>query len=211
MKKVVIYNTPMDPGNRKKTNDRNHNISNISKIDDKVYIHFIRSPRCLKGVPIDDHPDSCSTGCPHDECHLRIHDKRRYLVETASNPTYNILISRAELVWNYFNNVSFVLRTGKIFGLEMHHINADPIDDRFENLAFRDDHRKLEARLSSIRAHIERAQRIFSETRSEDTRLLLSNLKNMLKRESNVKDSPVVEYIIRQQIINLISRGYIRR
>jgi len=210
--KKVIYDTPLDPGNKRKTNDRNHNMSNISKVDDLVYTFFIQSPRCLTGVPVDNHPKSCSIGCPHAVCRLRVHDTVRYLVETASKfeYNYNILLSRAELVWNYFNNVPFILRTGKLFGLMMHHINQIPTDDRFENLAFRDDHSKLEARLSSLRSHIVRAEKIISENNSKESRALFRNLKEMLKREMVVVDSPVVFHIIRQQTIKLILGGHIK-
>jgi len=218
--KKVIYDTPLDPANREKTKEnRNHNLSNISRIDDAVYSYFIQSPRCLNGVPprfqdddnnpIKFHPKSCRPGCPHQECRLRTHDQNRFTIETKSNDVYNILLSRAELVWNYNNQIPFILRTGRVFGLEMHHRNRNPIDDRKENLSFRTDHRKLEGRLRSIRSQIRKAEKIYTETKNKDAKSLISSLSQLLKREADVEDSPDVQHIIREQIAKLVLGGYI--
>lgn len=202
----VEYYTEKDPANI--MGWRNHNLSNIQIINTDIYNYFIQSKEtCLTKIPNKLCENNCVEGCPFRKCPLRIHDIENRTVETASSNDFNILISRAELVWNYHHKIPFILRTGKwcgLTGLTMHHKNGVHYDDRFENLAFITgrEHSKLEGRLKSIKAHIRRAKIIAEDTGHPEAKKLLKNLQSMYKRETNsIKDSEVIEKVIREQMI----------
>ena len=129
------HNTPFDPGNIFKAN---HNGGNIPCIDDDVYNFFFQYGYKCETCKLQF--EEVIPECLID-CKFMIHEcGGRLYVETRQNkklhPKFQIYISRTELVINYHHKFPFIVRTGKLFGFCMHHIDSDWSNDSIENLSY---------------------------------------------------------------------------
>lgn len=202
------YGTPYDPGNIFSWG--NLNISNTTHVNYEMYHFFVQDSKCLECPVTEEYQKRCPF-----ECRFWNHDCRNEpkslggepspVIQTRSQPSwkYRISLSRAELVWNYNEKVPFILRTGGKFRLSMHHKNGNKLDDRYKNLVFRDDHSKLEGRISSFKSLVKKAEKVYKKENTPESKDLFYRLKKKLRDERKVGNSPIVEFIIKEQISKL--------
>lgn len=206
---VHMYETPLDPANNQQR--KNQNRSNILRVTERIYRdlmpHDGECTICLldqqKVIPL------CFRNCPWRAHYV---GGEIWFAESRTGREspldYDFFISRGELMYNYNRRLRFILRTGKFYGIELHHKNGTHSDDRFINLAFRDDHAKLQGRIMRLRTMIRKTEALMAtDPRNVNLRGLLKHLNEMLKVEMKVTDSPVVEFIIREQMAKFALEG----
>lgn len=207
-----MKNELFDPGSEK-VKWGNMNISGVRYISEDMYKYYIQTNDCLT-CPVDKKTqEKCKL-----KCRLRQHycnDESKIVVETASKPgwKYQFRCSRAELVYNYNIRFPFFLRTGKHFGVEMHHNNGNPLDDRFENIGFRTDHPILTGRMNALKGMLNTILELNDMINGGPERAIVNKLtasiKRRIKREIELSngDSETIQYIIKEYIVKLALSG----
>jgi hypothetical protein len=117
------------------------------------------------------------------------------------------MILSGTLAWNYEHGLDFIFRASIENGIEMHHKNFNPHDNRFVNIAMVDKHMDLHGKLKSMATSINKLINIANNTiYNKEILAEVERLQRIYTKEcSGVTDSPKVFYII--DIINNVRCG----
>jgi len=206
------WNTLNDPFNI--TFDRKQfNPFGLEKITKEVYdLYLPYKDTCLTCKAIFDVTKEVTPICyTNGVCKLRPKDKKyglRHIVTRGLGSPPSLMILSGTLAWNYENGLDFIFRACIENGIEMHHKNFDPHDNRFINIAMVDKHMEMHGKLKSMQTTINKLLNVSKKSLyNKDILREVERLQRIYTKEcEGISDSPKVFYII--DIINNVRCGH---
>lgn len=197
-----LYNTTFD--------QRQFNPFGLTKITQEIYDLYVTYQKCLTCECWFD------TGEPKPRCYetpackLRPKDYtesgKRHIVTRGLGKPPSLMILIGTLVWNHHHQLEFIFRACTENGIEMHHKNANPHDNRITNIVMIDRHSTLHGQLRMIETTIRNLTKVAAETKyTKKIHLEINRQKRLYKSLTNgVTDSPKVFQIadIVSQVLN---------
>jgi len=203
------WNQPFDLYNNTCDNFNPWNITHITKeLMDKYFPYDI----CQECMLQFERPSRICFGT--DICKLRTKDNgpcKTFVLTKGSrkkDSRLSLTIRTGNLVWLYKNKVPFILRACNENGLELHHKNGNPYNNRWYNVVLVDKHAKIHGELRRVSKVIESL--IFTARKfPEFNKDIYNSIKKLQITHKNmaegVKDSPRVFKII--DIVTQVLRG----
>ena len=206
------FRTPFDPFNKfvikgKPLDANPNNIERVTKPIFKFYMPWSECETCL--VQWEAVPKHCLATC---KLTARFHDyktKDTLFVETKMSQDWPLCIylSRYALVWNYYEQIPFILRFGVLNDLVVHHLNFVEIDDRRFNLVARGrkEHSGMHARVTDLRSQI---REIYTKVRDEPRREneLRWRIEEIYKLTDNRRNTSKLQVIV-EGVKDSLSKG----
>lgn len=199
-----LYNTTFD---RKQCNP-----FGLTEITQEVYDQYVVYEQCLVCKAWLEEIQPKPNCYKSKECMLRPFDYSsgiRNIVTKGLGRPPSLMILIGTLVWNFHHKLGFIFRACAENGIEMHHKNRNPYDNRFQNIVMIDTHSKLHGQLSMVETTIKNLTLIAANTKYN------KKIHNEIKRQEKlylsltdgVTDCPKVFQIA--DVVNQVLKGII--
>ncbi len=207
-RKIYDWKTPYDPGN---VFSINYNSGHVEIVNQEIYDYYlpfgIKCEKCDLGLTNNIRPD-----CIND-CKLRTHISHRNnsdggmaCIETRiglAPPKFKISLSRSELVLNYYMKIPFILRTGVIFGLQIHHRNMNHYDCTYSNLKWRTDHSKLHGQYKSNMTKMKKLENPNNEKLKNERLILENQIETFYNCDHSIEVFEIIDKYNKQLGVNI--------
>lgn len=205
------WNTLNDPFNI--TFDTNQfNPFGLQKITQEICDMYLpHGNRCSTCPAIFDDGSWMPVCYTDGTCKLRPKDTtpygRRHIVTRGLGKPPSLMILSGTMVWNVKYNLDFIFRASRENGIEMHHNNFNPHDNRVINISMLDQHSSLHGELKSLKTSINKLTNVAA--RNPYDKALTQTIQSLQRIYSNkcksVKDCSKVFDII--DVINQVRAG----
>jgi len=198
----------------------NFNPRRVERITGEIYGYYLPFGETICATCPHEYgelPPNCSLWHPVKYCPvIRVKDKRKFMhpiLNTRSNRANDktLTITIGTLIWNFHHGLDFIFRGCRENGLDLHHIDGNPFNNRFENVVLIRSHNRLHAQMKSISTSINSLISIAKECEKEEKKRIWKEVKRLSdvhkSLSKDIQDDPLVWKMI--EIIRNVRSGHL--